>query len=370
MTTRRETLAGLAAAITMPAFAAKSTAAASFRDLYAAARKDDSGRCSFALFSPDSGDVTAVELPARGHGVAVSRDASQCVIFARRPGRFAVAVRPDASREPVWFRTRDDRHFYGHGVFSPDGWLLLSTENDYEGAKGVIGVRDAGDGYRQIGEFPSHGIGPHDMAFLSDRRTLVIANGAMQTHPSSGRAILNLATMRPSLAYVDSATGELLEEHVLSHDLHQLSIRHLSVTADDTVVFGCEHQGPLSERPPLVGFHRRGRKVELVTPPERTQIAMENYIGSVTTDRSGQVAALSSPRGCIVTYWDIAAKRYLGETQVADVCGLAQGQGSRMFLLTSGSGRIETLRAADAASVIRANPALAAYQWDNHAAAL
>ena len=300
----------------------------------------------------------------------MNRGGSECVVFARRPGRFAVAVRPDGSRGPVWFRSRDDRHFYGHGVFSSDGRLLLSTENDYEGERGVIGVRDAGDGYRQIGEFPSHGIGPHDMAFLSDRRTLVIANGAMQTHPSSGRAILNRATMRPSLVYVDSATGDLLEEHVLSHDLHQLSIRHLGVAADDTIVFGCQHQGPLSARPPLIGFHRRGRKVDLVRAPDRTQHAMENYVGSVAMDRSGQVAALSSPRGSIVTYWDVGSKRYLGETQVADVCGLAPGQEARMFLLTSGTGRVETLQAADAASVIRANPALAAYQWDNHAAAL
>ena len=196
MTTRRETLAGLAAAIAVPTLSAGPIAAASSRDLYAAARKDANGRCSFALFNPEQGEVTAVELPARGHGIAVNRGWSECVVFARRPGRFAVAVRPDGSRRPVWFRSRDDRHFYGHGVFSSDARLLLSTENDYEGERGVIGVRDAGDGYRQIGEFPSHGIGPHDMAFLSDRRTLVIANGAMQTHPSSGRAILNLATVR------------------------------------------------------------------------------------------------------------------------------------------------------------------------------
>lgn len=370
MTTRRQTLAGLAATIALPGLVATRGAATTSRDLYAAARVDMGGRCSFALFNPERGDVTAVELPARGHGMAVNGDASQCIAFARRPGRFAVALRPDGRRKPVWFRTRDDRHFYGHGVFSPDGRRLFSTENDYDGATGVIGVRDAGDGYRQIGEFSSHGIGPHDMAFLSDKRTLVIANGAMQTHPSTGRTILNLPTMRPSLVYLDSTTGDLIEEHVLSHDLHQLSIRHLRVAADDTVVIGCQHQGPLSERPPLIGFHRRGEEVNLVEAPVQTHLAMENYIGSVAIDRSGEVSALSSPRGSIVTYWHVASKRYLGETRLPDVCGLAPRPGVRKFLLTSGTGRIETLHAADAISVVRANPALMAFQWDNHAAAL
>ena len=36
----------------------------------------------------------------------------------------------------------EGRHFFGHGVFSPDGKLLYATENDFEAARGVIGVYD------------------------------------------------------------------------------------------------------------------------------------------------------------------------------------------------------------------------------------
>ena len=69
-----------------------------------------------------------------------------------------------------------------HGVFSADGRLLYSTENDYDGARGMIGVRDVTGGYKQIGEFPAHGMEPHDIALLSDDRTIVIANGGIRTH--------------------------------------------------------------------------------------------------------------------------------------------------------------------------------------------
>jgi hypothetical protein len=58
------------------------------------------------------------------------------VAFARRPGRFAVAV-PVGAGQPLWFATGPDRHFFGHGVFSADGRLLYSIENDYNAAKGL-----------------------------------------------------------------------------------------------------------------------------------------------------------------------------------------------------------------------------------------
>jgi len=44
-------------------------------------------------------------------------DASEWVTFARRPGRFGVAIPLDA-RPPIWFATKPDRHFFGHGGFS------------------------------------------------------------------------------------------------------------------------------------------------------------------------------------------------------------------------------------------------------------
>ena len=102
---------------------------------------EDRGAYSAALFSLD-GDVRAIELPGRGHDVALSPDGGEWVTFARRPGRFGVAI-PVGTRPPVWFASKSDRHFFGHGVFSAAGRLLYATENDYERAAGVIGVRDA-----------------------------------------------------------------------------------------------------------------------------------------------------------------------------------------------------------------------------------
>jgi hypothetical protein len=268
---------------------------------------------------------------------------------------------PYAGRPPVWFASKPDRHFFGHGAFSADGKLLYATENDYANARGVIGVRDATDGYRQIGEFSAHGMEPHDIALLADGRTLVIANGGIRTHPDRGAAELNLPDMQPSLAYVDVETGDLLEEQRLSPALHQLSIRHLALAAGDMVVFGCQYRGPEQDAPPLLGFHRRGETPVIAAAPGATQEALRNYIGSVAVDSGGTIVAASAPKGGLVAYWDVASRRFLGTSGLNDGCGLAPTHHQASFLLTSGEGWLAT---ADASGEMERQ--FSNYQWDNH----
>jgi len=357
---RRTFLAGVAggtAALALPT----SVAAAFAPECFAAARKDDRGNYSAALFDLERGDMRAVALPARGHDIALRPDGREWVAFARRPGRFGVAV-PVGAGEPVWFSSKPGRHFFGHGTFSAGGRLLYTTENDYEQGQGVIGVRDATGGYQQIGELSGYGVGPHDLALLSDGRTVVIANGGILTHPDSPREEMNLATMEPSLVYVDLETGDLLEEHKLAAGLHQLSIRHLTVAGKDTVVFGCQYRGPEEDTPPLIGFHRRGQTPAVVPAPSDTQGALRNYIGSVTADRSGGVVAASAPKGGLITYWDVATRRFLGTCTLGDGCGLAPTHHSASFLMTSGEGWLAT---GTAEGTMSRHPSR--YHWDNHA---
>lgn len=356
---RRTFLAGVAGVTVLGL--PKPVAAADSPELFAAARKDDRGTYSAALFDLEQGDIRAVELPGRGHDVALRPGGGEWVAFARRPGRFGVAV-PLDRREPIWFAAKSDRHFFGHGTFSADGRLLYTTENDYVRGQGVIGVRDADAGYKQIGELAGYGVGPHDLSLLSDGRTAVIANGGIRTHPDRKREDLNLADMTPSLVYVDIETGDLLEEQRLAPELHQLSIRHLAVAESDTVVFGCQYRGPDEHRPPLIGFHRRGADPVIVPAPEETQSTLHNYIGSVTADAGGTIVAASAPKAGLITYWDVAARHFLGTCELGDACGLAPTHRPTSFLLTSGEGWLAT---AKANGLLSRRPSR--YHWDNHA---
>ena len=360
---RRDLLIGLASSASALGLPWHRARAAAGLELFAAARRDDRGSYSAALFSLEGGDVRSIELPERGHDIALRPGSKEWVAFARRPGRFGVAV-PTDGRAPTWFSAKAGRHFFGHGVFSADGKLLYTTENDYAHAQGIIGIRDATDGYRQIGEFSARGMEPHDVQLLSDGRTMVIANGGIETHPDSGADELNLPDMKPSLVYIDLATGDLLEEQCLATELHQLSIRHLALAANDTVVFGCQYRGPEENTPPLLGFHRRGEQPVIVPAPEETQAALHNYIGSVTADSGGGIVAASAPKGGLITYWDVNARRFLGSCELNDGCGVAPTRHRASFLLTSGQGwLVETDVAAARDEERRSSP----YEWDNHA---
>jgi hypothetical protein len=364
MIDRRKFIAGAASSAGVFALAPDAAKASEANvELFAAARRDDRGTFSAALFSLENGDKRSVELPERGHDIALRPGSGEWVAFARRPGRFGVAV-PTDNRPPIWFKARADRHFFGHGVFSADGKLLYTTENDYERGEGMIGVRDATDGYGQIGEFSARGMEPHDVQLLADGRTMVIANGGIKTHPDRGNDELNIPDMKPSLVYIDLVTGDLMEEQVLAADLHQLSIRHLALATGDTVVFGCQFRGPEEHHPPLVGFHKRGEIPVLVEAPAETQGALANYVGSVSTDAGGGIVAASAPKGGLITYWDAGSKRYLGSCELKDGCGVAPTRHRASFLLTSGEGWLveaDVLELPDAE--LRQSP----YEWDNHA---
>ena len=307
--------------------------------------------------------VFDLPLPGRGHGAAFRPTAAQCVVFARRPGTFAVVIDIDRGEALRRIDAAAGRHFYGHGAFSPDGRYLFTTENDFKTGRGMVGIRDAEDGYRQIGEFASQGIGPHELVLMPDGGTLAVANGGIRTHPDNDRAMLNLDTMQPSLAYLDLASGRLRDAFGLAPRLHRLSIRHLAVNADGMVAMAMQYEGSKRDRVPLVGVHDGGAIRLLEAPPE-IERRMRHYAGSVAFDQSGRLLAVSCPRGNLITFWDAATGALVDQVELADGCGVAPAEAPGAFVITGGRGDVVTIEAGQGgrAPMDVAGPTA----WDNH----
>src|SRR5690606_2671736 len=100
--------------------------------LYLAARKQ-AGRYEAALFDERGHARLVVPMPARGHSFAIDAPRSRAVVFGRQPGFFAIGFHLGGKAQPQPLPMTPERHFFGHGVFSPDGKLMIATENDYEG---------------------------------------------------------------------------------------------------------------------------------------------------------------------------------------------------------------------------------------------
>lgn len=316
------------------------------------------GSFAAALLGEDGTLISTIPLPARGHDVTFSPIAQRAVVFARQPGTFAVVFDPAGREAPVTIPSIEGRHFFGHGVFSPDGRLLYATENDFDAAAGMIGVYDVTRGYTRIGEFPTYGIGPHEVLLMPDGRTLAIANGGIETHPDFGRAELNIDTMEPSLSFVDAPTGDLIGLLKLDAGLHQLSIRHMAVDARNRVWFGCQFRGDPGDSPQLVGYATLEGDIRLIELPRDTLGSLRNYVGSVAVSASGEMIAVSSPEGDSILAIDATALRPAATLILKDGCGIAaDGAG---FLASSGQGALTGF--AGSAAPRRQLP----IQFDNH----
>ncbi len=333
--------------------------------LFASSRKCKNKKHEAVIFSPQTGDIHAIQLPGRAHDIAAHPHHNEVVAVARRPGRFLAVFSPDKDKETLWLSSAKGRHFQGHGVYSPDGKLFYTSENDYDGESGVIGLRDVERNYRQIGEFPSYGIGVHEINIHPDGKTLIVANGGILTHPDTGRMKLNLRDMKPSLAYIDSTSGKLIEKQSLPTEQHQLSIRHFATSPSGTTIFGCQYQGDRTNRPALIGFSQMGETPVMIEAPSKVHRRMQNYVGSVAIDKSGATAATSSPQGNLIAFWDLENQKYLSHITLPDGCGLAPTDKKDHYLISNGHGIVieYNVRTSEKKPSVYADNR---FQWDNH----
>lgn len=328
-----------------------SLASASGAPAFLSAYRDPQGSFGVAALD-DAGNLLFTEgLPARGHDTIVSPDRQTAVTFARRPGRFALVIDLTGQAPAHAFEAVPGRHFYGHGFFSTNGALLYATENDYGGECGVIGIYDVEAGYARLGEIKTYGIGPHEALLLAGGRTIAVANGGILTHPDFPRQKLNLASMAPSLAYLDGSTGDLLEQVTLPAGLHQLSIRHMAEAADGSIWFGGQYEGARSDQVSLIGRHLRGRDIELIHLQEPIMRGLNHYIGSIKTSFDGIRVAVTSPRGGQALILDTTNRTLIETITLPDVCGVAASQ-SGDFAMSNGTGLVKG--------------AQLPLQWDNH----
>ncbi|MBA5775879.1 DUF1513 domain-containing protein [Stappia sp. F7233] len=338
--------------------------AAAGEPLFAGARREADGSHSIAVVTPEGLEALKIPLPGRGHDIAFSPDGRQAIAFARRPGTFAVAFDVEGRREPVVVSAPTGRHFYGHGVYSPDGRLVYATENDFASARGLLGVYDvSGETPRRIGEIATGGVGPHDVLLSADGRTLVVANGGIETRPETGREKLNLATMEPNVTFIDRENGAILASHKLDKALHQLSLRHMALDPSGTVWIGGQYEGPEGDRPPLLVRLSRDVGPALFSAPDPVQALLANYVGSVAVNASGDVVATSHPRGNRILYWSTADGSFLGAQIMVDACGLAPIEETG-FLISDGNGQLSY--SDDPASSPDALSVAAGISWDNH----
>lgn len=226
------------------------------------------------------------------HGIHRKPTDHNCLAVFQKigPGAFEYDLRNRAIVREI--PTAKNRLFYGHGAYTVDGSILLSTETDSDTKDGVISVRDSAD-LSNIGEFPSYGKEPHECKLIDGGKTLVVTNGGGNSQGAP-----------PSVAYIDIESERLLERVELTNA--RLNTGHLAVSAaGDLVVvsaprsgLGKEHLGGVSIRP-------HGAKMQSIDNPEKVTQRMQGEALSVAVHEKAGIVAVTHPDGGMVTFWSL-----------------------------------------------------------------
>jgi hypothetical protein len=295
-----------------------------------------------------------IALPGRGHAAAAHPIRAEAVAFARRPGTFALVI--DCATGQMRHRLTPPKgmQFNGHGAFSADGSLLMTSEVIAETSEGRIGLWDTAR-YTRLTDWPSHGIGPHDITLMPDGR-LAVANGGIQTDPVD-RTKLNIPDMRPNLTLL-AEDGTLVDQVDLP-DLPQNSIRHLALQGD-SIAFAMQWEGDPAEPVPQLGLWTPGEPPRLCWPAEADAFTMQGYAGSVAATESRIL--ITSPKGGAAMIF-AADGTPVATHHRADLCGAAAK--ADRFTVTDGMGVTWVADDAGLTALSRTET-----QWDNHLIAL
>ncbi len=335
--------------------------------MYFSAASDSKGN-HYVVGVDEFGSLT-FQLPIahRGHHLMTHPTRSELIVFARSPGNTAYVVNYSQGRLLTDINAGNGFHFYGHGVFSADGRYLFTSENNYANATGVISVRDT-ETYQLVSRFPSGGIGPHQLQWLSDQQTLVIANGGLLTHPESGSKILNRDHLDSNLTYADGYTGELLDQQRLDNSL--LSIRHLAVAKDDTVFSGLQYQGDAGDIVPLVAVHnvqrRTDSKLEAIDAPEIESLAMNHYTASIAVDSESGVSAITCPKGNLLTFWNYKTKKFIRSIAFQECAGAVFDDTIQSFVVSNNYGELRYFDVNTLSELTEKRITMKGVFWDNH----
>lgn len=249
--------------------------------------------------------------------------------------------------------TAKNRYFYGHGAYSADGKVLMSTEADVDSLDGAIGIRDSAS-LDYLGAFPSFGKAPHECRLIDDGRTLVVTNGGGE-----------LGGDPPSVTYIDVASQRLLDRVLLTEA--RLNTGHLRLAQDRSLVvvsapragLGTTERGGVSIRNP-------GGEMETLTEPAQLPRDLRGEALSVAIHDEAGVATVTHPDSNLVTFWSLRERTLIKTLHLHKPRGVTLTRDRKSFVISGGE-QASLLKVPVATLVPDAQPMIAlSYMTGSH----
>ena len=285
----------------------------------------------------------------------------QFLFVSRRPGNKATLV-DQRSRSVVDIVAEEGHHFYGHAAEDGQGRIWL-TENNYKKGRGLLSCRSKTNLNEVVKTIDLNGIGPHQLCFFPDGKHAAVGLGGIETHPDFPRKKLNLDSMQSELLIVDIESGEIISRAKPPHP--QLSLRHLDVTSDDSIVIGAQFQGPKYEQFPLLYFYRADTGLQALDAPDAVWESMNHYIASVTVKSTTKEVVVSCPRANTVHLFSLLDGTWKSAFRMSDPGGVVVTNDGD-FVISCGSGELMCLSSNNGVLTLEQQYRVGDTRWDNH----
>lgn len=256
----------------------------------------------------------AVFLDFLAHGMAFHPShAHLAAVFEKRgPGACLVDLCDREIIAPI--RTASSRRFYGHGVYSLDGSVLLATESCVDrDLAGVLVIRDTKT-LRELGILPTFGVAPHDCVLINQGRTLVVANGGGPIGSDEPGCV----------TWIDLASGQLLDKRVVPSPLYNAG--HLACTeAGELALVSAPREGQdrLDTRRGALSLSHGGGPLRILEEPKELVARMRGETLSVLIDPQHDAVWATQPLGNCVTVWRLSDGASRGVLELPGARGLA-----------------------------------------------
>ena len=362
MALNRRTFLGLsAAALAALALGGYKLSHNGVQPLLLSARDGEDGRHYAVGYWLNGKKAFATAVTERCHDVIAHPSLPLALFVGRRPSTVSYLIDTQSGRLLQTVESPANRHFYGHAVFHQDGDWLYATENDTsDPGRGVLGVYKL-EGQRLLRhkELSSHGLGPHQLLWMPDGETLVVANGGIRTEAES-RVEMNLNAMQPSLVLM-ARDGTLQSKEGLPEQMN--SIRHLAVATDGTIVSAQQYMGDSSDSVALLAIKRPNQPLQHFPVAAEQLQMMKQYTASVAVNSELRLLAMTAPRGNRLFIWDLDDASVRLDAALPDCAGVAALPEG--FVVSAGIGRCRLYDCRQ--QQISAQPLdLPAGLWDNH----
>lgn len=268
--------------------------------------------------------LTLIPMGFFGHGIAPDPVNPERISVFEKRGKGACEIDLKQGAVTRSIQTADNREFYGHGAYSPDGSLLYCTEtiveDDYPG---VIAVRDAAT-HEYLGEFPSFGASPHDCRLIEGGKTMVVTNGG---GPKKGIA--------PSVTYIDIPSQKLLDK--LEFERDDINAGHLDITrTGGLAVVSAQRQGLPDKAPGGITLKLGNGEFRTLMKPWNIVKRLLGETLSVRIHEPTGVVGATTPAGNLLTFWDLETGELLRHYELQNPRGIELTQDGEHFVVSFG----------------------------------